>query len=143
MQAVLDQRERIETVAKQSFAEAETALRRGETLLAELEEVRSELLNELCRRQREGFDHNEMQVYHDYLQTVVNGIREQENYIRDLAILRQAKQLALVGAAQNRQALAGVKDRHQQAYTAQRARAEQKMIDELATVRHAYGQRER
>ena len=41
LEAVLDQRNRIEKVAKTSFAEAEAALRRAQQLMAELEEVRA------------------------------------------------------------------------------------------------------
>lgn len=142
MQTVLDQRERVETVAKQSFAQAEAALKRGTALLGELCDVRSALLEELCRLRTEAFDANETRLYHDYLQTITQSIRDQENYVRELTVIREAHKLHLVGAAQSKQALAGVKDRHQQAFVAQRQRLEQNTLDELATVRHAYGQRE-
>jgi flagellar FliJ protein len=141
LQTVLEQRERVETLAQQSLAEAEAALHRGQTLLGDLHEIRTALLEELCRLRCEGFNAEETRLYHDYLQTITQSVREQEAYVRDLTIIREAHKLHLVGAAQNRQALAGVKDRHQQAFVAQKQRIEQNTIDELATVRHTYGQR--
>lgn len=142
LQTVLEQRERVESVAKQSLAEAEAALQRGETLLGDLNEVRTALLEELCRQRCAGFDANETRAYHDYLQTITQSVREQEAYVRDLTIIREAHKLHLVGAAQNRQALSGVKDRHQKAFVVQRQRLEQNAMDEMAGMRHAYGRRE-
>lgn len=134
MQVVLDQRERVERAAKQSLGEAETALRRAEEFLAELRDVRAALLAELCGRG--AFDPTETRLYHDYLQTIIQSIRDQEAHVRELTIAREAHKLCLIGAAQNRQALAGVRDRHQQAYTVGRQRAEQSALDELATSGH-------
>lgn len=142
MQVVLEQRERVETVAKQSFAEAEAALGRAEQFLTELHEVRGALVAEMCRLNASSdFDPGEIRLYQDYLQTITQSVRDQENHVRELTILREAHKLHLVGASQNRQALAGVKDRHQQAFVIQRQRTEQNTLDELASVRHAYGQR--
>lgn len=142
LQAVLEQRERVETVAKQSFAEAEAALQHGEQFLTELHEVRAALVSEMCRLRLEGgFDPGEIRVYQDYLQTITQSVRDQERHVRELSIMREAHKLHLIGAAQSRQALAGVKDRHQQEFIMQRQRREQNALDELATVRHAYGQR--
>ena len=142
LQTVLEQRERVESVAKQSLAEAEAALKRGDKLLGELKDVRTALVEELCRLRNGGFYPNETRVYHDYLQTVTQSVREQEAYVRELICIREAHKLHLIGAAQSRQALAGVKDRHQQAFAAQHQRVEQNAMDELAGVRHAHGQRE-
>lgn len=142
MQVVLDQRERVESLAKQSFAEAENALKRGESLLGELGDVRAALVDELCRLRAEGFDAHETRIYHNYLQTITQSIRDQENYVRELTIIREAHKLHLVGAAQSKQVLAGVKDRHKQAFAHQRQQLEQKTLDEIGSLRHAYGRRE-
>ena len=64
MQTVLDQRERVETVAKQTFAEADAVWQRGKSLLGDLCEIRDALLSELCRVNAEsGFDPSEMRLY--------------------------------------------------------------------------------
>lgn len=141
MQVVLDQRERVETAAKQSLSDAEGALRGAETFLSELREVRAALVDEMRGRANSAFDHDETRLYHDYLQTIVESIRVQEAHVRELTLAREAHKLHLIGAAQDRQALAGVRDRHQQAFVLQRQRTEQNALDELATTRHNHRQR--
>ncbi len=139
LQAVLEQRERQEQAAKVSFAESEAALRRGEQLLVELREVREAILLELSGRQEEtGFDPMLSRLYQDYLQTVGQGIRDQEQYVRDLSLTREAHKLHLLGAAQGRQALVSVRDRARQAHALHTLRVEQNALDELATSRHNF-----
>ncbi len=141
MQTVLEQRERVETVAKQTFAEADAACGRGARLLAELQDVRAALLEEL-RAQDVQFDPLEMRVYQDYMQTITQSIREQEAYLREITLQREACKLHMVGAAQNRQALDTVKDRDKSAHAQRRQRAEQTAMDELSTARFNFRQRE-
>ncbi len=141
MQTVLEQRERVELVAKQNFAEAEAARVRGERLLAELHEVRAALLDELreCHGQ---FDPLEMRVYQDYMQTITQSIREQDTYVRQTIIQREACKMHMVGAAQNRQALDTLKDRDKQQHSAHTRRTEQTLMDDLSTARYNFRQRE-
>ena len=141
LQAVLEQRERRETQAKQTFAEAQGALQRGEKLLDEMREVRQALLDELCRRREGVFDAFETRLYQDYMQVIAQSIIEQETYVRDLASSCEAQKLHLIGTSQDRQALVTVRDRHQQAHALLIQRAEQSAIDELATSRFNYQQR--
>lgn len=141
MQTVLEQRERVELVAKQNFAEAEAARARGEQLLRELHAIRAALLDELreCHGQ---FDPLEMRVYQDYMQTLTQSIRDQEAYVRQTVIQREACKMHMVGAAQNRQALDTLKDRDKQRHSAQRQHAEQTLMDDLSTARFNFRQRE-
>ncbi len=141
MQTVLEQRERVELVAKQNFAEAEAARARGERLLAELHAVRAALLDELrdCHGQ---FDPLEMRIYQDYMQTITQSIREQDEYVRQTVIQREACKMHMVGAAQNRQALDTLKDRDKQRHSAQGLRREQTLMDDLSTARYIFQRRE-
>lgn len=142
LQAVLEQRERVETLARQGFARSETALRRGEELLTELQEVKAALLDELRAARAGGFDPLEMRLYQDYLQTITQSIRDQETYVRDLQSTREAHKIHLVGAAQDVQALASVHDRARLAHTRQQERAEQSEMDEISTARFNHRQRQ-
>jgi len=141
MQTVLEQRERVELVAKQSFAEAEAARVRGERLLRELHEVRAALLDELrlCHGQ---FDPLEMRVYQEHMQTITQSIHEQDEYVRQTIIQREACKMHMVGAAQNRQALDTLKDRDKQLHSAHSRRSEQTLMDDLSTARYNFRQRE-
>lgn len=116
LQSVLEQRERRETQAKQTYSESQAAFQRGEKLLSEMREVRQALLDELCRRREGVFDAFETRMYHDYMQVILRAIGEQEVYVRDLASSCEAQKLHLMGTSRDRQALVSVRDRHQQAH---------------------------
>lgn len=141
LQSVLEQRERRETLAQQTFAESQAALTRAGVLLGEMREVRQALLEELCRRRAGAFDAFETRLYQDYMQVITQSIAEQEGYLRDLTTSCEANKLHLVGTARDRQALVSVRDRHQQAHKTSALRAEQGVMDELATTRFNFQQR--
>lgn len=141
LQSVLEQRERRETLAKQTFAESQAAVARADRLLAEMREVHRALLEELCRRRAGAFDAFETRLYQDYMQVITLSIVEQEGYMRELATSCEAHKLYLVGTAQDRQALMSVRDRHQQTHRLTALRAEQGVMDELATTRFNFQQR--
>ena len=116
LQAVLEQRERRETQAKQTYADAQSALSRAERLLLEMREVRQALLTELRRRREEtaaeAFDAFETRLYQDYMQIITQSVQEQETDVRALASGCEAHKLHLIGTSQDRQALVAVHDRH-------------------------------
>ena len=141
LQSVLEQRERRETLAKQTFAEAQMALGRGEKLLEEMREVRQAILDELCRRRSGVFDAFETRTYQEYMQVITQSIAEQEVYVRDLVSTCEAQKHHLVGTSRDRQALGNVRDRHQQAHAQSVLRHEQGVMDELATARFNFKQR--
>ncbi len=141
LQSVLEQRERRETQAQQTFAQAQAAVARAERLLGEMREVRGALLEELCRRREGAFDAFETKLYQDYMQVITQSITEQEGYLRELVTSREAHKLHMVGTARDKQALVTVRDRHHQAHQVTALRAEQGVMDELATTRFNFQQR--
>jgi len=141
LQSVLEQRERRETLAKQTFAESQAAVVRAERLLEEMREVRQALLEELCRRRAGAFDAFETRLYQDYMQVITQSVVEQETYLRELTTSCEAHKLHLVGTSQDRQALMSVRDRHRSAHRLTALRAEQGVMDELATTRFNFRQR--
>lgn len=141
LQAVLKQRERRETLAKQTYAEAQAALTGAERLLGEMREVRQALLEELCRRREGAFDAFETRLYQDYMQIISQSLTEQEGYVRTLTSTCEAQKLHMIGTSQDRQALSKVHDRHKQAHALSAQRTEQGVMDELATTRFNYQQR--
>ena len=142
LQAVLDQRERQEQAARQSFAEADAACRRAEELLAELNEIRGALLAELnLRRSSAGFDAVETRLYHDYMLTITSSIKDQEAHIRDLHSTREAFKLHMVSATQDRQVIDKVKVKHRDIHNKEAERATQKVMDDLTSTRYVSAQR--
>jgi len=141
LQAVLEQRERRETLAKQTYAEAQAALTRAERLLLEMREVRQAILDELCRRRQGAFDAFETQMYQEYMQIITQSLQEQESDIKALATACEAHKLHLIGTSQDRQALVTIHDRHKTAHARAAQRVEQIAMDELATTRFNFQQR--
>ena len=141
LQAVLEQRERRETLAKQTYAESQAALTRAERLLLEMREVRQAILDELCRRRQGAFDAFETQMYQEYMQIITQSLQEQEGDIRTLASACEAHKLHLIGTSQDKQALVAIHDRHKLAHARLAKRAEQTAMDELATTRFNFQQR--
>ena len=141
LQAVLEHRERRETLAKQTFAEAQASLSRAQILLAEMREVRQAILDELCRRRAGAFDAFETQMYQDYMQVITQSIADQEGFVRELICSCEAQKLHMIGTSQDRQALDSVRDRHKTAHSQLAQRIEQSAMDEIATTRFTYNQR--
>jgi flagellar protein FliJ len=141
MQSVLEQRERQETLAKCSYAEAEAAKQKAAKLLEELLDVKKALLSELSIRSEDNFDPMETRVYQDYLQIISKSIQDQKKYLRELNITCEAEKLHMITASQNHQALVTVKDRDLQAYGLHSNRKAQKEIDEIANTQHSFRQR--
>jgi len=139
LEAVLDQRSRVEKQAKSSFAEAQQALIRAQKLLVELEEVRVAILDELAQRRLSGdFCPSESQMYQEYLTTIKAALREHAEYVRDLQGTAEAFRLHLIGASRNRQIVDKLKERDHESHVASFNRAEQAAADELASVRHQF-----
>jgi flagellar FliJ protein len=141
LQTVLEQRERQEKAAQQNFAEADAACRRAEELLVELKEIRAALLEELSHRRVAGFDASETQLYHEYMQTIMSSIKDQEAHIKELATTREAFKLHMLNATQDRQVIDKVKSKHRDIHNRERERATQKMMDDLTTTRYIAAQR--
>lgn len=141
LQAVLEQRERRETLAKQTYAEAQAALTRAERLLVEIREVRLAILDELCRRRAGAFDAFETQMYQEYMQIITQSLQEQESDIKALATACEAHKLHLIGTSQDKQALVTIHNRHKTAHAHAAQRVEQIAMDEMATTRFNFQQR--
>jgi len=138
LQAVLDQRERQEQVAVRDLAEAEHALTQAKALLTELKDIRIAITEEIGRQRVAAFDPQENQLYQDYLQTVAQSIRDQEERIDQLALARDGRRTHVVAASRNRQVIDSVKVKARQEFTQQAQRTEQNSMDELSTARHFY-----
>lgn len=141
LQAVLEQRERQEKAAQQSFAEADAACRKAEDMLAELKDIRSALLAELSARRLGAFDPVETRTYQDYMQIITSSIHDQEKHVRDLATTREAFKLHMIGATKDKKVIDKVKVRDRDLHKREAERVTQKAMDDLASTRYVASQR--
>jgi len=141
LQTVLEQRERLEKAAQQSFADADIACRRAGELLVELNDVRQALLCELSGCRDKGFDAVETLLYQDYMQTISSSIKDQEAHVNDLVTTREAFKLHMLGATQGRKVIDKVKTRDKDVHKREREVAAQKTADDLTSTRYVAKQR--
>jgi flagellar FliJ protein len=140
LQTVLEQRERIETQAKTTYAEARLALAKAEELLSELNDEKCGLLTELSDlRLSPDFSPDEARMYHEYIQTLTNCIKEQEDCVQILAQNAEAFRLTLVGASQNRQIVDKLREREKESYDMEDNRQDQAATDEMVNARYKVG----
>lgn len=138
LQAVLEQRKRIENQAKKTYADAQQALQKGNKLLLDLEGVRSGLIEEISQLRNEGnFNPEDARMYGEYIQTVNKCIKEQEKWVDELASNAEAFRLQLVGASQDLKIVDKLKERDLTNYVNEDIREQQAECDELGTTRYA------
>jgi flagellar export protein FliJ len=139
LQTALEQRQRVETQAQMTHAEADRLLRQAQIFLTELKDIHSAILSELSDRRTSGdFDPQETQLYQEYLVTVSTAIRDQTVHVQDLFTTAEALRLHLVGASQNRQVLDKARERAEITHRDLLIRADQAINDELASVRFQF-----
>jgi flagellar export protein FliJ len=138
LQAVLEQRKRIENQAKKTYADAQQALQKGNKLLLDLEGVRTGLIEEISALRNEGnFNPEEARLYGEYIQTVNKCIKEQQDWVAELGSTAEAFRLRLVGAAQDLKIVDKLKERDLNTYVTEDIREQQAECDELTTTRHS------
>jgi flagellar FliJ protein len=138
LQAVLEQRKRIENQAKKTYADAQQALIKGSQLLNDLEDVRTTLITELSELRSTGnFNPDESRLYGEYLATVNKCIKEQQDWVAELSSTAEAFRLQLVGASQDRQIVDKLKERQHENYISEDNKEQQAECDEMATSRYS------
>ncbi|HXE72197.1 MAG TPA: flagellar FliJ family protein, partial [Candidatus Nitrosotenuis sp.] len=108
-------------------------------LEARLAQVRAELRT---KQQQATLDIDELRWYPQHIKHLENQITNQELRLRELAILIAAQRQALTRAVQERQLYEKHKEKSHEAWTAEQDAEEAKLIDELATIKHAREQAE-
>jgi flagellar export protein FliJ len=139
LQSVLEHRQRKETIAHLSHGEALLQLQRATTMLDELEEVKTAIIEELTeRRVKHEVDPDETRLYYEYLSTIKTCIADQQVYVNDLSSTAEALRLNLVGASQQRQVLDKMRTKAQSDHQGIMQRSEQSLTDDMAATRRQF-----
>lgn len=133
LQKVLDYRQRREEQAIRAFAEAQVQLMHEQAVLHHLLIEREECLRRSHRRQRLTVDL--LDVEQTYLSALEKRIEVQRERVAEAEKVLEEKREALIEAQRERKALERLREKHYEQWRQQLLRAEQKALDDLATVR--------
>lgn len=143
LESVLKHRERQEESAQRAYAEAQAALnvilQKIESMYQRMDEVREEI----AAAQRVGTAPalEQVRASDEFLVNFKREIERVRLYARELMSVAEEKQEALIVAARERKILAKLRERRAQEYRDARERREAKELDDLNTIRQAWGKR--
>jgi flagellar protein FliJ len=132
LEAVLKHRTVIEELAQQAFAKVQLELKAADERLAELRTGYSEAV----AGRSAGVDLDDVTRRERYVDTLLVRISEQERVREGINARLDDARSALVSARQAREAIERVKEQDYRNYLREAGLEEQRLIDEMATVRH-------
>ncbi len=136
LQKVLDYRQRREEQAIRAFAEAQAQLMHEQAVLHKLLIEREECLRRSHRRQHLAVDL--LDVEQTYLSALEERIELQRERVAEAERVVEEKREALIEAQRERKALERLREKHYEQWRQEMLRAEQKVLDDLATVRAVF-----
>jgi flagellar FliJ protein len=143
LETVLKHRTRMEELAQREVAEAQAAV---ETCLQELEGMylrRDEVRQEILGAQQQGSSSKieEVRGMEQFIEGQKILIQAKRLEARELMAIAEEKQEALMLAAQEKKILVKLKEKRFQEYREWLARIEAKALDDMTTVRFAWGKK--
>ena len=139
LQSVHDLRETLRDEAERQLALAMAEAAAASKRITEAEELIVRTGADFAARLQSGkvLDPQEAALCADYLSVLVRRIKDEKIRLKDLESACEFKRLAVVEAARAAEATAKLRDRQQSRHTAEAARHEQNMLDEIATLSSA------
>ncbi|MGQ9487795.1 MAG: flagellar export protein FliJ [Armatimonadota bacterium] len=136
LQKVLEYRQRLEEQAIRAFAEAQRHLEREQAVLAELISLREQCLQRSSRAKRLAVEM--LDVEQTYLFALEGRIEAQRQRVAEAEAVLEERRQALIEAQRERKALERLRDKHYEQWRQEVLRAEQQVLDDLATVRAVF-----
>ncbi|MFO7748846.1 MAG: flagellar export protein FliJ [Desulfobacteraceae bacterium] len=137
LEALLKYRHHLEYLAQQETAEAYRDVRQAENEIARLNETFSRTAREIDRAAAKGISAWDFKQFNDYLDGVASDIEEVEKRKRQLAAVLAGKQKLLRERSVARKAIDRLKEKQKQQYMEEFLKEEQKMIDEISSLKKA------
>lgn len=133
LQKVLDYRQRREEQAIRAFMEAQAQLLHEQAVLHKLIVEREGCLRRSRRQQRLTVEL--LDVEQTYLSALEERIETQRERVAEAEKVAEEKREALIEAQRERKALERLREKHYEQWRQEILRTEQKVLDDLATVR--------
>lgn len=139
LEAVLTHRKLLEEAEQLGFASIVRRLVREQELLESQIRHSQAIATELAQRERRKFDLRESLLYREYLKALDLIIEATQARIVGLQKELELKRIELVRATMNRKVIDTHRHREHGKYLVEIDRAEQKIVDDLSSVRHTRG----
>ena len=137
LEALLNHRRHQEEVCQKELAQARRRLSDEREKLERKKREKQESLEKLQAKKKESTNVADIMLYMNYIQQLSKDIEDQAMHVHETAKLVDQKRHGLVSIMQKHKTLKNLKYKEQQAYQQKLMQDERKLIDELASIRHA------
>jgi flagellar FliJ protein len=137
LEALLNHRRHQEEVCQKELAQVRRSLSDEREKLERKKREKQESLEKLQAKKKESTTVSDIMLYMNYIQQLSKDIEDQAMHVHKTAKLVDQKRHELISIMQKRKTLKNLKNKEQQAYQQKLLQDERKLMDELASIRHA------
>jgi flagellar FliJ protein len=137
LEALLNHRRHQEDVCQKELAQARRRLSDEREKLERKKREKQESLEKLQAKKKESTNMADIMLYMNYIQQLSKDIEDQAMNVHETEKLVDQKRHGLVSIMQKHKTLKNLKYKEHQAYQQKLMQDERKLIDELASIRHA------
>jgi flagellar export protein FliJ len=137
LEALLTHRRHQEEAGQKELAQVQRKLSDEREKLDRKKKEKQESLERLQAKKKESTTVSDILLYMNYIQQLSKDIEDQAMRVHKTAKLVDQKRHELVSIMQKHKTLKKLKDKEQQAYHQKLMQNERKLMDELASIRHA------
>ena len=137
LEALLNHRRHQEEACQKELAQARRRLTDEREKLERKKKEKQGSLEKLKVKKKESTTVSDIMLYMNYIQQLSKDIEDQAMHVHKTAKLVDQKRQELVSIMQKHKTLKNLKYKEQQAYQQKLMQDERKLMDELASIRHA------
>ena len=137
LEALLNYRRHQEEACQKELAQARRRLTDEREKLERKKREKQESLEKLQAKKKESTNVADIMLYMNYIQQLSKDIEDQAMLVHKTAKLVDQKRHELVSIMQKHKTLKNLKYKEQQAYQQKLMQDERKLMDEIASIRHA------
>jgi flagellar FliJ protein len=137
LEALLNHRRHQEEVCQKELAQVRRSLSDEREKLERKKREKQESLEKLQAKKKESTTVSDIMLYMNYVQQLSKDIEDQAKHVHKTAKIVDQKRHELISIMQKRKTLKNLKYKEQQTYQQKLLQDERKLMDELASIRHA------
>ena len=137
LEALLNHRRHQEEVCQKELAQVRRRLFDEREKLERKKREKQESLEKLQAKKKQSTTVSDIMLYMNYIQQLSKDIEDQAMHVHKTVKLVDQKRHELISIMQQRKTLQNLKNKEHQAYQQKLMQDERKLMDELASIRHA------